>query len=145
MQGRTKKDYELFVCPSCWNQLNKCTCECYPPHNLIFIDRKMQKVIKILNEKNYRTGGCCEGHYRGHCDMYIAFGLEHNFNIPEGFKYLEKRRTIIWEQPKKITLEEYIAMQDEHIETLLKWANNLTDKTVHYDLQRTNQEFSKGK
>ena len=118
--------YRNYVCPECFEQLNVCRCN-FMPHSLIMIDEGVQECVRELNKKNYRTSGCCEGHFRGVCrDLYISFGIEYNVfdNLPDGFYYNEKRRMIIYvynaENQADFEVEKIIAA-----EKLTEWVKSL--------------------
>lgn len=64
-----------YVCPECFYPLEECTCE-YEPWQLIQIDKGIQSIIRILNEKGYTTNYCCEGHFSETVkggEIYISF------------------------------------------------------------------------
>ena len=71
--NKNKEAYTNYVCPYCWNTLDKCTCELFPPYHLILIDRNIQEHVRLLNEKGYRTMACCEGHRMRCINTYITF------------------------------------------------------------------------
>ena len=130
---RNKETYMNDVCPYCFNTVNKCTCELYPPYSLIFIDRGIQEQIRILNNKGYATRGCCEGHYKGHCiSTYIAFPMDYGFDesikIPEGFKYHKNRRMIYYDYSQKLSEEAMEELKNEKLNTLLMWCNDLEER-----------------
>ena len=70
----SKKDINNYVCPSCFNQIECCTC-LYPPYNLIMIDKTIQWAIKKLNNQHKITIACCGGHYVPNemSSIYISF------------------------------------------------------------------------
>ena len=130
---RNKETYMNYDCPYCFNTVNKCTCELYPPYSLIFIDRGIQEQIRILNNKGYATMGCCEGHYKGHCiSTYIAFPMDYGFDesikIPEGFKYHKNRRMIYYDYSQKLSEEAMEELKNEKLNTLLMWCNDLEER-----------------
>jgi len=129
---RSKKAYMNYVCPHCWNTLNKCTCDLFPPYNLIFIDEGIQEHIRILNEKGYRTIGCCEGHREVCINTYIAFAREYfdNIEIPEGFKYRKNRKTIHYTYSTRLTKENMEEIKKEKLETLLEWCKSLPNRNT---------------
>ena len=75
-----------YVCPRCFNLLNKCECDQYP-EMLIQIDKHMVPIIKKLNDIHYKTEGCCEGHIGKFDKIYIFFVKKYKFKVPlpEGF------------------------------------------------------------
>lgn len=124
---RKKADYLKYVCPKCFNQVNKCTCKIYPPWQLIFIDERMQEIIRILNQKNYTTISCCETHYYNSLNMYVTFGIDYNLTPPEGFTYSKKEKAIehlIKEKDK----EKFESEKTKYLEILTKWAQELPDR-----------------
>lgn len=130
---RNKDVYMNYVCPYCFNTVNKCTCELYPPYSLILIDKGIQEQIRILNNKGYATMGCCEGHYKGPCiSTYIAFPMDYGFDesieIPEGFKYHKNRRMIYYDYSQKLTEEAMEMLKKEKLNTLLMWCDDLEER-----------------
>ena len=71
MYNNELKKYS-YVCPRCFNLLNKCECDQYP-EMLIQIDKHMVPIIKKLNDIHYKTEGCCEGHIGKFDKIYIFF------------------------------------------------------------------------
>ena len=129
---KNKDAYMNFVCPFCWNTLNKCTCDVFPPYHLIFIDRNIQEHIRILNEKGYRTTACCEAH-KGICySTYIYFANDYfeGVDAPDGFEYDKKRRAVSYKYKTKITEEEMEELKKENLKILLEWCKNLPDRNM---------------
>ena len=129
---KNKKAYINYVCPYCWNTLNKCSCDLFPPYHLIFVDQNIQEHIRILNEKGYRTTACCEGHREVCINTYIAFA-DNYFNdvgIPDGFKHNKKRRLITYTYSMKLTEEKMEEIKKEKLETLLKWCKSLPKRNT---------------
>ena len=124
---KNKEAYMNYVCPYCWNSLNKCSCDLFPPYHLILIDRNIQEHIRVLNGKGYRTTGCCEGHMEICTNTYIAFANNYfdHISVPEGFKYDKKRKTISYVYSNKITKEEMEELKKEKLITLLEWCHSL--------------------
>lgn len=121
---RKKADYLKYVCPKCFNQVNKCTCEIYPPWQLIMIDERMQEIIRTLNKKGYHTCSCCETHYYNSLNMYVTFVMDYDITPPEGFTYGKKSHAIehlIREQDK----ENFELEKTKYLEILTTWANQL--------------------
>lgn len=129
---RSKKAYINYVCPYCWNTLNKCTCELFPPYHLIFIDENIQEHIRLLNEKGYRTMYCCEGHSTEHSNTYISFADDYfkEVGTPSGFNYDKKRRTISYSYSTKLTKEKLEEVKKEKLAELLDWCKSLPNKNV---------------
>lgn len=129
---KSKKAYMNYVCPYCWHTLNKCTCKIFPPYHLTFIDENIQEHVRILNEKNYRTIGCCEGHRTVCINTYVAFGRDYfeNIPMPEGFKYNKKRRIISYTYSTKLTKEEMEELKAKKLSVLLEWCKSLPDRNI---------------
>lgn len=78
-----------YVCPRCFNELDKCTCSSYP-YYLVRIDKNILEAVKNLNLKNYRTGSSCEGHLDELVpSIGIKFDNDYCFDVPfpKGFYY----------------------------------------------------------
>ena len=127
---KNKDAYMNFVCPYCWNTLDNCTCELFPPYHLMFIDRNIQEHIRILNEKGYRTIACCEGHKTVCVETYVAFGQDffEGIDMPKGFKYHKKRRVIHHSYSAKLTEEQLEDKKKESLAVLLEWCKNLPNR-----------------
>lgn len=125
---RNKNVYLNYVCPHCWNTVDECICEQYPPYELVLIDRNIQEHIRILNCKGYHTVYCCEGHSIGN-NTYISFANVEfdNDKIPMGFKYDKKHREISYTYSTKFTKEEFERIKEENIAVLLEWCKGLPD------------------
>lgn len=129
---KNKEAYFNYVCPYCWNTLDMCTCELFPPYHLIFIDKNIQEHIRILNEKGYRTMACCEGHRTRCINTYISFPEDY-FNevgTPEGFKYDKKRRTITYTYSQKLTGESMEKLKEKKLAILLEWVKSLPNRNI---------------
>jgi len=128
---RNKEAYLNYVCPYCWNTLDECVCELFPPYTLEFIDRRIQEHIRILNNKGYRTIGCCEGHMEVCVNTYVAFGREYfndSIEPPEGFIYNKTRHMLHHEyKVRRLTHEAFEKEKSEHIEKLLSWCKSLKE------------------
>lgn len=127
---KNKDAYINYVCPYCWNTLDNCTCEIFPPYHLVFIDRGIQEHIRTLNEKEYKTIGCCEGHKEVCTNTYLAFANDYlkDIDMPDGFKYDKKRRMVVYTYPTRITEEELEEMKKETLAILLKWCKDLPNR-----------------
>lgn len=127
---KSKAAYMNYVCPYCWNTINKCTCDLFPPYHLILIDEGIQEHIRILNEKGYHTTGCCEGHDKVCINTYIAFARDYfkETDIPEGFKYNKKKRMINYTYSTKLKRDNIKELKREKLEVLLEWCKNLPNK-----------------
>ena len=127
---KSKAAYINYVCPYCWHTLNKCVCDLFPPYHLILIDENIQEHIRILNEKGYRTTGCCEGHNKICVSTYIAFAKDYfeNISIPEGFKYDKKKKIIRYTYSTKLTKEKMEEIKVEKLNILLEWCNSIPNR-----------------
>lgn len=113
-----EKRYADYVCADCYRPLSECTCVA-APYFLVNIDRNIQDVVRILNEKGYITRYCCEGHDTG-SNTYVTFSWQHEFdNIPDGFTYKNGTIQHVYADNKDI------ARKDEYLKRLLDWAENL--------------------
>ena len=121
--------YINYVCPICFNTLDRCACRSFPPYQLIFVDRGIQEHIRILNEKGYITGGSCESHYGGNLNMYIVFikdyGIGDAIPLPNGFKYKKKYKSIEYMHKSNVTEKEMNAQKKEKLSELLEWCKEL--------------------
>lgn len=124
---KSKSAYINYVCPYCWHTLNNCTCDVFPPYHLIFVDKNIQEHIRILNEKGYRTIGCCEGHMKVCISTYISFARDYfnDISLPDGFKYNKKRKMISYTYSTRLTKENMENIKKEKLEMLLEWCKNL--------------------
>ena len=129
---KSKSAYINYVCPYCWHTLNNCTCDLFPPYHLILIDKNIQEHIRILNEKGYRTIGCCEGHYKVCINTYIAFIKDYfkDADIPEGFEYNRKRKMVTYTYSTRLTKENMENIKMEKLKVLLEWCKNLPDRNT---------------
>ena len=125
---RSKKNIELYVCPHCWNQLNKCTCEYYPPWKLIYIDTSIQEVCRILNTKGYTTTSSCESHFGYNPNLYVSFLIDYRlrqeYGTPEGFKWEEHNTSLVYVNKAK-TKEEFEQNKFDRLLILKEWTENL--------------------
>lgn len=128
---KNKEAYINYVCPHCWNILDSCTCELFPPYYLIHIDKNIQEHIRVLNEKGYRTMYCCEGHGKG-SNTYISFSDDYfdGMETPNGFKYDEKRKTITYSYSMRLTEEKIEKLKAEKLAVLLEWVNSLPNRNI---------------
>lgn len=124
---KNKSAYENYVCPYCWNTLNKCTCDLFPPYHLLLIDKNIQEHIKVLNEKGYCTTGCCEGHRSVCLNTYISFARHYfqDAELPSGFKYDQNRKMVTYTYSTKLTKENMEEMKAEKLKALLDWCKSL--------------------
>ena len=132
---RSIKMIENYVCPNCWKQIQSCTCEFYPPWTLIMIDKNIQDVVRILNQKGYTTIACCESHYDNNTNLYVAFNMRYNnISLPEGFVYA-KGKTIIsysFKKEERKTRECFENIKAEKLKILLEWAQLLPENPMKF-------------
>ena len=127
--------YKNYVCPRCFQQLNKCECEIFPPYTLLFIDERIQEHVRILNRKGYLTTGCCEGHYKSYStEPYVSFGNVYDgfSTIPEGFYYKKSKRMVLAKIINASSEEEFEIKKKELLDNLLDWINKLDDNEDYY-------------
>lgn len=140
MAKSKEETYELmmnYICPQCFNTLDVCECDSKPYYSLWWIDRNIQEVVRVLNEKGYKTQYCCESHDPQHT-IYIAFmnscRLDNAILAPEGFKFRSSRSVIEHaygkdsKARKKMTMEEFEAEKKKHLDILLEWAKSLPEQ-----------------
>ena len=85
------------------------------------IDTGMIDILIILNEKNYKTTACCEGHLRddGKWNGYIGFAYPYDFVVyPIDFSSVKNRIYYYWEGKGEETRQEFLRK-------LYDWALNL--------------------
>lgn len=124
---KNKKSYENYVCPHCFRQLQECICEHFPPWELIFIDKHIQPVIQVLNDKGYKTTGCCESHIDGDChNIYVTFNIKQKFDtLPAGYKYIKQGYGISYEYPRNTDAQKFEELKNDKLAELLRWAQEL--------------------
>lgn len=129
---KNKDAYMNYVCPYCWNTLNKCTCDLFPPYHLLLIDKNIQEHIRLLNKKGYLTTGCCEGHREVCINTYISFADDYfnNVSAPDGFKYDKGKRMVTYTYSTKLEEEKMEELKKEKLEALLKWCKNLPNRNM---------------
>lgn len=138
MMRKSKSVYMNYVCPYCWHTLNNCTCDLFPPYHTIFIDKNIQEHVRILNEKGYRTIGCCEGHLehhkekKGSANTHIICGRDYfkETGIPEGFKYCKRGKGVIYDYSSKLTNEQFEEIKKENLAVLLEWIKSLPNRNI---------------
>lgn len=76
-RGKNNEWIEVISCPKA---------DCLTGE-VVYIDELILPVIKLLNEKGYRTKHCCSGHIYNENDCYVIFEayVKELPNIPEGF------------------------------------------------------------
>jgi hypothetical protein len=127
--NRDKGAYMNYVCPYCWNTLDKCSCSLFPPYSLVFVDKNIQEHIRILNNKGYCTSGCCEGHTEVCISTYITFCDEYfgeDLVLPEGFFYNKKKRMVYHGyKVNQLTSKEFEMEKRKKLTALLRWCKGL--------------------
>jgi len=99
---RSKKIMENYVCPKCWNQVHQCTCNLYPPWELI-----------------------------DSFSVYVAFSRDFGLKIPDGFNY-DKRRSIIsyvFKKNERENKELFEQVKAEKLKVLSEWAQSLPENS----------------
>jgi len=91
------------------------------------IDRGMIEILIELNEKGYKTIGCCEGHLNAlnnKCwNGYICFAYPYKFPIyPKDFSAVRRRETYEWNGKDEESRQEFL-------NGLKEWAKQLPYKT----------------
>lgn len=118
-------DY-AYVCPTCLRTLDDCRCEGYPFY-LVQIDKLILPIIRELNEKGYKTTGCCAGHpSEGYLDIHICFAEDYDFDepFPDGGRYSKVKHCISY----AVSAEDCDNLADFQRETLYRlsdWAEML--------------------
>ena len=124
--NRNLNMYRNYVCPHCFNQINKCVCKLYPPYNLILIDIGMQEIIRKLNNKGYITRYSCESHYTYSFSIYINFIKKYDFKkMPEGFKKQDNQITIRHEIKNINNEKSFNEEKEKYINILKEWVESL--------------------
>lgn len=117
--------YDDYVCPRCFNTVDKCTCD-VQPRELINIDSGIQEQIRILNTKGYITRYCCESHNLND-GIYIAFVKDYGFdNMPDGFFYRKRMNSMYHLYKCNMDAEKFQKDKQYHLDKLLDWCNNLS-------------------
>ena len=94
------------------------------------IDVNIQEVVRTLNQKGYTTIGCCESHFDGNSNLYVAFNMRYDdIGLPEDFTYAKGKTSVSYSFKKneRETKEKYEAVKTEKLDALLKWAQSLPD------------------
>lgn len=117
-------DYADYVCSKCFNTPDKCTCE-FQPYYLVNIDRNIQNVIRVLNEKGYMTRYCCESHNEND-SIYIMFARDYGFDtLPDGF-IRNASNVIRHEYERRMDYDEFLEDKQRHLKALLDWCEGLS-------------------
>lgn len=133
-----KEDLILnYVCPRCFHNIYKCKCDSKPYYSLWWIDRNIQEIIRILNQKGYKTQYSCESH-DPQSTIYISFmnrcQPDHTIPAPNGFELkgggniIEHKYGKDSRARKKMTMEEFEAEKKECLANLLEWAKALPEQ-----------------
>ena len=94
------------------------------------IDVNIQEVVRLLNEKGYMTIGCCESHFGGNCNLYVAFNMHYeNIGLPNGFLYAKGKTAInyTFKKDERENKEKYEKVKAEKLVALLEWAQALPE------------------
>lgn len=132
---KSKAAYMNFVCPHCFNKLHECTCEYFPPWELLYIDERIQPHVRILNNKGYTTTGSCEGHYTGKpgANTGICFLMDYpeivSSAIPEGFSYNKAKHAIWHFYDVKLNRNDFEVEKVMMLIRLLEWCRGLTENS----------------
>jgi len=120
-----------FVCPQCFHKLYECTCDYFPPWELLYIDERIQDHVRILNEKGYVTTGSCEGHYTGKPGSNTAICLRMDYptiinsEMPDGFKYNRGKHAIWHFYDAKLNRKDFEREKAMELIKLLMWCREL--------------------
>ena len=88
------------------------------------VDKGMWDVIIELNDKGYRTIGCCEGHLnnKNQWNGYIGFAYPYKFNVyPKNFSSMKRRIFFYWDGKDEESRQKFLS-------ELLDWAKTLPYK-----------------
>lgn len=125
-KSRATYGVENYVCPKCFYPLEECECDIFPPYYLLMIDKEMQKIIRILNRKGYKTIGCCESHYgTDSSNINIIFGNKITVDIPDGFVLIKNGSGIAHYYDMNIDLSGWELEKKKYLNILVNWAENL--------------------
>lgn len=119
----TEDDYLDYVCSLCFLPLGKCACPRSFRGELVQIDRGIQHAIHVLNLKGYDTKFCCAGHPRGTYIMFCNSECAPEAELPEGLKW--NGLALRAEYPYKATREECWELNDQRLEALNAWCDEL--------------------
>lgn len=127
---RNKRVYENYVCPICYRELNNCICKYFPPYTALWIDKELQEHIIKLNDKGYKTGGCCSSHpEENKLCIYVAFIFPNDFDtLPDGFKYIKSKNTVAFDISSRLSLDEQQRIKAEKLKEFMKWIDELQEK-----------------
>lgn len=126
-----------YVCPFCVREIEDCRCEMYP-YFLMQIDRMILPIVRILNEKGYKTTGCCAGHPDQEeflsTGIYISFDKDYDMDepIPEGMHYFKGKHMIRSIPPEDC--QDLHAFRQDILRRLTEWAELLSDLHEDEDL-----------
>ena len=132
------KDF-AYVCPSCLREIDDCRCKSYPFY-LVQIDRLMLPIIQELNEKGYKTTGCCAGHPKNNdpssTSIHICFDKEYYFDepIPDGAVWSKLKHCISFE-PNCSSYDDLLHFQKECLEKLTDWSEMLFELNANEMLE----------
>ena len=125
----------ITVCSNCFARLDKCNCKCTNKHSF-FVDKNIQPILEILNNKGYKTLYSCESHTEispyDFC-MYIMFKepIPKELQNIKDFSF-EKKNTIIQyliTDVEKKSIIELVKEKEIHLKMLYNWSKSLPNKT----------------
>lgn len=117
-----------YVCPTCLRTVDDCRCEGYP-YYLVQIDKLILPIIRELNEKGYKTTGCCAGHpSEGYLNIYICFAEDYDFDelFPDGGRYSKVKHSISYTASTE-NCDNLADFQRETLYQLNDWAEMLSE------------------
>lgn len=86
------------------------------------IDKGIRNTIMLLNEKNYITTICCEGHAREgvKSETYICFEKDYDFEVepPKGYTYNDNRLSYFFDECQEEDRQEVLCK-------LFEWSKSL--------------------
>lgn len=120
----------IMVCPVCFKR------KCKHGSAKIEIDESMEDILRILNNKNYKTLYHCGGHvYDGFIQIYIMFTSFANFgynigiDVGNGWQYDTKKNVLEYfidnKRCRSMPVETRVKILESKHKELLDWANSL--------------------
>lgn len=122
-----------YVCPNCLREVDDCRCAQYS-YYLVQIDTLILPIIRLLNEKGYKTTGCCAGHPNAERDafiqggIYVCFDQDYDFidDLPEGAQYSKLKHCIMF-VPQGAEIDDLLLYQRQVLDDLMEWTELLDD------------------
>ena len=127
---RSNDIYENYVCPHCFNTMDKCTCDVYPSYSIVWIDKGIQEHVRILNNKGYRTAYSCESHDKNdtvYIKLHNYCNIGESAEMPEGFKFNKRNNTIEHRYDKNMSATEFENSKSKALNVLLEWCKSLPE------------------